>query len=271
MNGSLSLALITYREGIRNRAVLGVGLFALFVFGLNVTVAGFFMRDIGKVTVDMNLGALSFAGLMLILFIGTNLMAKDIDKRTIHLVLSKPISRYGYIWGKYFGLLFFLAISLGFLFILSLLTIFLLQNIYSDYFQGFSWLFFCLAGFGIFIKTAIVAAFVVFFSAVCSSSFVTLVFTMCSYVIGITIEEVIFYLKSSFASQDLSISESLLKFIFFVSNILPNLSVFDFRLNAAYGLPISWERFAFSHLYALVYIVVLLQAASLIFSRREFN
>jgi len=271
MNGILSLALITYREGIRNRAVLGVGLFALFVFGLNVTVAGFFMRDIGKVTVDMNLSALSVAGLMLILFIGTNLMAKDIDKRTIHLVLSKPISRYGYIWGKYFGLLFFLAISLGFLFILSLLTIILLKNIYPNYFQSFSWLSFFLAGFGVYVKTAIVGAFVVFFSAVCTSSFVNLVFTICSYVVGVTIEEVLFYLRSSIASQDLTISESLHKIIVFVSNIFPNLSIFDFRLNAAYGLPLPWERFAFSQLYAVVYIVVLLQAASLIFSRREFN
>ena len=111
MKSVISLAIITFKEGIRNRALFGIGLLALFVLGLNLAVAGFFMRDIGKVTVDMNISALSFAGLLLIFFVGVNLMAKDIDRKTIHLVLSKPISRRQYIFGKFFGIQFFVFVS----------------------------------------------------------------------------------------------------------------------------------------------------------------
>ena len=50
MNPALALAVITFREGIRNRSVFGILLFSLFILGLNVAVAGFFMRDIGKVS-----------------------------------------------------------------------------------------------------------------------------------------------------------------------------------------------------------------------------
>lgn len=66
MNAILALATITFKEGIRNRALFGIVLVAFFLFGLNITVAGFFMRDIGKVTVDMNLSALTVAGLLLV-------------------------------------------------------------------------------------------------------------------------------------------------------------------------------------------------------------
>jgi hypothetical protein len=62
MKSVLALATITFKEGIRNRSLFGIALLSLFLFGLNISVAGFFMRDIGKVTVDMNLSALTVAG-----------------------------------------------------------------------------------------------------------------------------------------------------------------------------------------------------------------
>ena len=271
MNRILSLALITYREGIRNRTVYGIVLLSLFVMGLNVLVAGFFMRDIGKVSVDMNLSALSFSGLLLIFFVAINLIAKDIDKKTIHLVLSKPLSRIEYIWGKYLGILFFVTVSLAVLFILSCLNILLLKNMNAGYFTEFSWPVFFEAGFFILIKLAVLSAIVIFFSTVTTSSFITLIFSICTYVVGGTIEEVVLYLKSGSAVGEVPLSDSLLQFIEMVSYLIPNLSVFDFKIEAAHGHAIAAARTAMSLGYGVVYILVLLLLASLIFRRREFN
>ncbi len=271
MRQVLSLAVITFKEGIRNRSLFGIALLALFLFGLNITVAGFFMRDIGKVTVDMNLSALSFAGLLLVFFVGVNLMAKDIDRKTIHLVLSKPISRAQYIWGKYLGIQLFVTISLVLLLLCSCLTVALLLQLYPAYFVGFSWLVFFVACFFVLVKFWVLTAIVVFFSSLTSSSLITLIFSVSSYVAGVTIEEVVFYLKSEMATQEVIISESLKTFIDIISYVIPNFSVFDYTLEAAHGLAISGHRLFLSFSYGAVYISLLLLLASFIFARREFN
>ncbi|MCK4502910.1 MAG: ABC transporter permease subunit, partial [Desulfuromonadales bacterium] len=246
MRSVFALAMITFKEGIRNRSLFGIALLALFLFGLNITVAGFFMRDIGKVTVDMNLSALSFAGLLLVFFVGVNLMAKDIDRKTIHLVLSKPISRAQYIWGKYLGIQFFVSVSLLLLFLFSCLTVGFLLNLYPKYFIGFSWLNFVIACFFVLVKFSVLTAIVVFFSSITSSSLITLIFSLSSYVAGVTIEEVVFYLRSELAAQEEIISESLQTFIDIVSYLIPNFAVFDFTLEAAHGLAISSQRISLS-------------------------
>ncbi|WP_321370692.1 ABC transporter permease [uncultured Desulfuromusa sp.] len=271
MKSVFALSLITFKEGIRNRALFGIVLLALFLFGLNISVAGFFMRDIGKVTVDMNLSALTFAGLLLVFFVGVNLMAKDIDRKTIHLVLSKPVSRTQYIFGKYLGIVLFVGVSLLLLLILSSLTILLLLFLYPNYFIGFSWPIFYTACFFILIKFSVLSAIIVFFSAITSSSLITLIFSLSSYVAGVTIEEVVFYLRTELAAQEKIVSESLKNFVEFISYLVPNFSAFDFTLEAAHGLAITGNRLVFSLSYGGVYTVILLLFASLIFKRREFN
>jgi len=271
MRSIFALATIAFKEGIRNRSLFGIALLALFLFGLNISVAGFFMRDVGKVSVDMNLSALSFAGLLLVFFVGVNLMAKDIDRKTIHLVLSKPISRSQYIWGKYWGIQVFVSVSLLMLFFCSCLTVALLLSMYPNYFIGFSWLNFFIASFFILVKFSVLNAIVVFFSSITSSSLITLIFSLSSYVVGVTIEEVVFYLQSEFAAQEQIISESLKTFIHIVSYVIPNFAVFDFTLEAAHGLVVTSQRICLSLGYGAIYITILLMLASFIFSRREFN
>mgnify|MGYP001126523456 CR=1 FL=1 len=271
MKAVWALALITFKEGIRNRAIFGIALLALFLFGLNVTVAGFFMRDIGKVSVDMNLTALTVAGLLLVFFVAINLMSKDIDRKTIHLVLSKPISRPQYIWGKYLGLVLFVTASLLLLTLFSGLTLALVRSLYPAYFGDFSWSIFFLAVFFVLVKFWVLCAVVMFFSALTTSSLITLIFSFATYIAGVTIEEVIFYLKSELAAQERIISETLRQFIDAISWILPNFSAFDFGIQAAHGLTVSTDRALLAFGYGVLYSVILLLVASLVFSRREFN
>ncbi|WP_429884413.1 ABC transporter permease subunit [Geoalkalibacter halelectricus] len=269
MRSILPLALITYKEGIRNRSVFGILLFSLFIFGLNIAVSGLFMREIGKVTVDVNLSALSFSGLLLVLFVGLNLMVKDIDRKTVQLVLSKPISRPSYILGKYLGLLMFILVSLSVLLVLSCATVVLLSSLYPDYFGTFSWGIYLTAAAFIFVKLAVLAAALVLFSSLSTSSFIALIFTVSTYLAGQTIEEVVFYLESSFRTAE--VAPALHNFIAVISFILPNLAVFDFAREAAHGIALDPGAVLFSLGYAASYAAVLLVLAAIAFSRREFN
>ena len=266
-----ALAVVTCKEGIRDRSLLGILLFALFVLGLNVAVAGFFMRDLGKVTVDMNLAALSFAGLLLVFFIGINLMAKDIDKKTIHLVLSKPFARGEYICGKYLGLVLLVVCTLALLLVFSCATVAGVHAMYPDYFGGFTWSVFFWAVAFIGMQLALLCAIVVFFSAITTSSFITLIFSVASYLVGITIEEVLFYLKSQAAVDDVMAVESLNRVLEVVAWLIPNFAAFDLKTEAAHGLVLEPLRLLVSTGYGLGYVTLLLWLATLIFRRREFN
>ena len=106
------LAALTFREGIRDRAVFGVMGIALLMFLATIAMTSMFGYDVGKVAVDLNLSVVAFTGLLLCFFVNINLLAKDIDKRTIYCVLSKPISRPEYILGKYAGTLSLILMSI---------------------------------------------------------------------------------------------------------------------------------------------------------------
>ncbi|MBN1141267.1 MAG: ABC transporter permease subunit [Deltaproteobacteria bacterium] len=269
MNRVWALSVITYKEGIRNRSLFGILAFALFVLGLNISVAGFFMREVGKVTVDMNLSALTFSGLLLVFFVALHLMAKDIDKKTIQLVFSKPLSRGEYILGKYLGILFFVVVSLLALAVFSIATVSLVRGLYPNYFAGFSWPIFFTAGCFVLVQLAVLCAILILFSTVTTSSFASLIFTVCVYLVGVTIEDVLFYIQSGFRTE--AISPVVQEVVKVVSYILPNFSMWDFKLEAAHGLAIGAERIGLGLGYAAVYIVVLLALATLFFQRREFN
>lgn len=269
MKGIWALAVITCKEGLRSRSVLGILFFSLFILGLNVAVAGFFMRNIGKVTVDMNLSALSFSGLLLVLFVGLNLIGKDIERKTIHLVLTKPLSRVQYLWGKYLGILLFVLCSLLVLLVFCVGTIVLLRGLYRPYFEPFSWVVFFQAALFIYVKLAVLSAIALFFTTITTSSFITLIFTICSYLVGETIEEVVFYLRSGLNEE--GFSAALERTIEICSYVFPNFSVFDLKLEAAHALAIAPDRTAYALAYAVTYIVLMLILGSMVFRRREFN
>lgn len=271
MKKIFALAAITFLEGIRNRSMYGILILALFIFGLNIAVAGFFMRDIGKVTVDINLSALSFAGILLVYFVGLNLLSKDLDRKTVHLVLTKPISRYHYICGKYLGIQGIIFISLLVIFLMSVGTIVSLKSMYGSFFEEFYWFNFFVAAFFIFLKLSVLNSLMCLFSALTTSSFVTLIFSVCSYVIGESIDDVVFYLKTALDADQLAASEILRQVISVVSYLFPNLSTFDFSLEAAHGLLIDPQRLWLAIGYAGIYVATTLFFTSLVFCRREFN
>lgn len=269
MTKIFALALVTFKEGIRSRSLLGVLVFFLFVCGLNLAVAGFFMRDIGKVTVDMNLGAISFAGLLLVLFLGLNLTTRDVEKKTIQIILSKPISRTEYAWGKYLGIQAFLGVTLLVLLVLSSLNVLLLRHFYGGFFEGFGWSSFSLAALFIYLKLSVLNAIVLFFSSLATSSFITLVFSIGAYIVGSTIEEVMLYLRTQLAADVVSPLGT--RFFEIIGYLFPNFAVFDLRLEAAHGLAVSSSQVLFTFGYAAAYIAVMVTLAAWAFSCREFN
>ena len=268
MNGILSLAHITFKEGIKNRALFGIFIMVLFMFSITVTLTDLFMRDIVKVAADLSLSTISFSGLLIVLFIGINLLAKDIDKRTIYMVISRPISRSQYIIGKFLGLSLLIVTSVLLLGILSSLPVYFAELSYQNPQVIFKWGIYFTAILFIAMKLVLMTSITVFFSSFTSTSFISLILTIATYLIGSTTEIVKGLLESKMEGVDISPATALI--IKTVYYIFPNLSAFNLKTQASYGLPLPEGYIIYVPLYWLFYTAIMVSAGTLIMKRREF-
>jgi ABC-type transport system involved in multi-copper enzyme maturation permease subunit len=262
-----ALMMLTFKEGVRDRAIYGISLFAVMMMFGSMIIMNFFMRELYKVAIDINVSSISLAGLMLTFFVSINLLSKDIDKHTIYCVLSRPYSRTQYIVGKFLGIMLIMIAAYGILLTFSSLTLWVTKIQYATWFKAFSWISFYKAIYADFLKLMLLNALVVFFTTITSSSFITLLFSVSTYIAGETIEEVVLYLKTD--PPEMVMKQSVQPVIDIVQYLLPNLSIFDLKIKASHDLVISWTYMGAITLYGIIYSAVLLIAASIIFYRRE--
>jgi ABC-type transport system involved in multi-copper enzyme maturation permease subunit len=227
------------------------------------------MRDVGKVAVDMALSTVSFAGLLLVLFVGIDLMAKDLDKRTIYMVLARPISRQQYILGKMFGMSLLIVTTVFILSLFSVISIVLIKWANPDYFPRFSWGLVLLAVAFIALSLILVSALSVLFASFSSTSFITLVFTIISYIIGQSASTVKTLVEAP-ETAGITVSPVTVKLVQAAYYVFPNLSLFDIKAQAAHGLPISATYIFWTVFYGTVYICLVTVFASLLFRKKEF-
>jgi len=264
------IALITFKEGIRNRAIYGITLVALLLFGATVLVATMVPREVGKVAVDMALSTISFAGLLVVLFVGINLMAKDLDKRTIYTVLSRPISRSQYIVGKYFGMIMLITVTMGILSFLAISAIVMLKTIHGSFFTRFSWQTIILADCLTVLMLIVLSAISFLFASFTSSSFITLILTIITYIIGQSLSGVKALLEAPSYEIGFTVSPVTVNMVNAAYYLFPNLSLFDIKLQAAHALPVSSSFIIWTILYGFIYIVLSITLAALIFRKKEF-
>ena len=264
------IALITFKEGIRNRAIYGITLVALMLFGATALIATMVPREVGKVAVDMALSTISFAGLLIVLFVGINLMAKDLDKRTIYTVLARPISRSQYIIGKFLGMILLITVTMALLSLLAIIAIIILKNIHAGYFTRFSWQAIILADGLTVLMLIMLSAISFLFASFTSSSFITLVLTIITYIIGQSLSGVKALLEAPSYEIGFNVSPMTIKLVTAAYYLFPNLSLFDIKLQAAHALPISPSFVLWTVLYGIVYIVLSITLAAIIFRKKEF-
>ncbi len=262
-----SLIAITFLEGIRSRILYGIFLFAVFVVFLSIVFANFFMQDLGKVAVDFNLSAITFAGLLISASLSVNLISKDLDKRTIYFVLSRPISRAQYVWGKYLGLLTVFLFAYLLLTGVSCLALGYLKVEHSQYFDSFNWLAYLQAIYFDFIKIMVFNAIIVFFGVITTSSFVNLLFSVSTYIAGQSISDVINFISIGQGREN--VTPAIEYLISVVKYIVPNFEVFDFKVISAHGMLVTTSEFVNFTLYGLVYTIIVLCLASLIFNKKD--
>src|SRR5262245_58458207 len=111
MSHLLIVARNTFREAVRDRVLYNLVFFALLMIASAMLIGQISMGIETVVMISLGLSAISLIGLLIAVFTGVGLVSKEIDKRTLHVVLAKPLTRWAFLLGKFTGLAVTLAVN----------------------------------------------------------------------------------------------------------------------------------------------------------------
>lgn len=250
-----AIAANSFREVIRDRILYFIGFFALlmaFAWRLLPEIA---VGTHQKIFLDLGLAAIGLLGVIVAVFVGTGLINKEIDKRTILVLIPKPLSRAEFILGKHLGLSGVLAVMLGVMLVIYLLMLLGMK-------VSFQALPLIVSVFYLGLELILIAAVAIAFGVFTSSILATLM-TFGVYLMGHISKDLIQLGIISKNPNILAITKN-------IYLILPDLERLNFRNEAVYGLLPSADVLMGNALYSLVYTGLLLGISILIFSRRQF-
>jgi ABC-type transport system involved in multi-copper enzyme maturation permease subunit len=253
-----AIARNTFREAVRDRV-----LYNLVLFVLLLTAAAIFIGELSggqerKIIVDLGLSAMLLFGVFIAIFVGVALVFKEIERRTIYAIFSKPVTRGEFLVGKYLGLCLTLLVNvvvMGLGISLALLYVS----------RGWDPLVITIwpAVLLIYVELMIVTGVALLFSSF-SSPALSALLTFFVFVIGHFSSD----LKTLASSMGSISARWLFAALYY---LLPNLANYSFITAAAHGqLPDARHTMAVIA-YALTYIIVILASATLIFRRRNFK
>jgi ABC-type transport system involved in multi-copper enzyme maturation permease subunit len=269
MNNIFALAILTFKEGVRHRMLQGIAVLSVVMAVLTILIPNVFMYDLGKVAIDIGLSTISLSGLLIIFFLAINILGRDLDKRTIYMVLATPTSRAQYIVGKFLGICFLLVISFIFLSLLLSSALYILTTLYPAHISArFSWNTLFATQFFLFLELILIAAIVFCIASFSSSFYLTLILSGLVYMIGTSLESVQLALSSKDSNMHL---EGTGTFLSIIKWVFPNLAAFDFKTIAAYGLPLEPKILILTFFYWLFYTISLLLLTVFIFNKKELS
>jgi ABC-type transport system involved in multi-copper enzyme maturation permease subunit len=251
----LAIAINTFKEAIRDKIFYSLVFFAVLLLGVSVVLSSLSMGEQQKIIADFSLAGINIFGVIIAVFVGIGLVSKEIEKKTVYTLISKPIRRWEFLLGKYCGL------ALTLLIYVSVMTLFFMLVLFL-YSGGWQWNL-LLAVFMIYIELLVVTAVALVFSTF-STPTLSAAYALAVYVLGHLTPD----LKVIAGKAGNVMVAGLFNFIYY---LLPNLENFNIKGKAVHGVEISaWYVFV-STSYGLVYTAALLLLASLIFQRRNFK
>ena len=278
----------TFRESIRDKILYVIAFFGVMMMVGSMAFGWISITDQLQIVQDFSLGVLSFFGALMAVFIGTGLIYKEIDKRTVYTILSKPVARWQFILGKHFGLMAVLGLAMIGMLVVSML--FVLYAAYyaqnspiEDWTQRVNWGWYAMAVVMIFFELMVVVSLAMFFGSI-ASPILSAIFTITAYLVGQVTETIAYIfttfkpvegqaaavtgeMLTGFASQSYFILKPFSVFIYYV---LPNLSLFQLRNQVVLGPPPTVGQVLLGMGYGIGYSAAVILVTMVIFDRKRF-
>ncbi|MDP3091948.1 MAG: ABC transporter permease [Nitrospira sp.] len=250
----LSIALNTFRENLRDKLLYNLLVFALLMIGSSLLLMRLTLGEFHRLLLDVGLGSINIFGVLIAIFVGIGLVNKEIEKKTIYTIVSKPVARYQFLVGKYLGLTLTLFVNTlimagGLLLVLSAQGV----PIESVLFKALGL---------IFIEFMVITAVALLCSTFTSAT-LSAIFTLATYVIG--------HLTADLKTFGEKMDEGMRAVVTGLYYILPNLERFNLKGNVIHHIEVSGTDLVLIVVYGLTYVAFLLISASIIFQRRDFR
>ena len=268
MRAIRAVAVNVFKESVRDRVPYNLVLFAVLLIASSYLLGQLTAGQDVKIIKDLGLAATSIFGIFIAIFIGIGLVSKEVERRSIYALLSKPVSRPQFIVGKYLGLVLTLAVNVAVMAIALYLVLWYMTwttpaAIRSGWDAPGVDPALLKALFLIFVELMLVTALALFFSTF-SSPILSAALTFGLYIAG--------HFNADLKNFDRVVSsKAAARFARGVYHAVPDLSAFDVKTEVVHGLPVSAGYLLTTAAYGAAYIVALLLVATFIFSRRDFK
>ena len=261
MNRIIAIAINTFREAIRRRMlyvitalVVGFNLFAMVLGAMS-------LGEEARVARDVSLAGISLGGSVTAIVLGVILLHSEVQKRTVHTIICKPIERYEFVLGKYLGMAITLF-ALVFLFTLALVALLAIQEVPFTVPVAKAILL-------AYMEILVVAAIAVLFSSF-STPYLSGLFTFGLFLLGRVTPE----MRAIIDSGKMGAFEDVCRAALF---FVPDLHLFAVSGGAVKGEYVSvhtefvtWGYVGMAMGYGLLYLAILLSLSIAIFARRDF-
>ncbi len=251
----LSIARNTFREAVRHKVFYLLLFFGVFFVFSSRFVSMLSVGDQEKVLMDVGLASIHFFSVLVAIFTGINLVYKEIEKKTIYNILSKPITRTQFVLGKFAGLALTLLAALAGMAVLFFLFLFITTGSFAPR----CLIFFALLYIELLIITSLSLVFSSFSTPILSS-----IFTVVLYLVG----QVLWTFQEFKTRLHEPFSRYVATALYY---LLPNLDKFNVKNEIVMQMPLAPDRLLAAAAYGIVYVAALLTLAVVIFRRREFN
>jgi ABC-type transport system involved in multi-copper enzyme maturation permease subunit len=257
MSRVATIASNTFREAVRDRVLYNLIIFAFLMIGASLLLGQITINVQKQLLINLGLTAISIFGVLIAIFIGIGLVSKEIDKRTLYTVLTRPVQRWEFILGKFFGLLGTLVVNA------VLMTVgFFLALLYLMHGLGRTDVFILVAIFFILLQLMMVTAIALLFSSF-STPIESAVLSFAVFVIGSFSEDI-----RAFAESAKGLTHYL---AIGTAYVVPNFSALNVISQVAHGQSIDAHLVVFNTIYALTYAGAAVCAASIIFQNRNMK
>jgi ABC-type transport system involved in multi-copper enzyme maturation permease subunit len=225
----LSVGWVTFREIIRDKILYNILMVSILLLGLGFLASKMTFLRPDRIVLDFGVSAVSLSSVAIAVFIGAAMINRELERRTIFLALSRPISRFEFVAGKFFGLVLVLILNWillcsAFMLILSLSSMGDINNFHATLFEAL-FLLLCqsvmMAGVAILISTF-------------STTSLSAVMSIGIFLIGNNISQ-IHVITSKMQRNIVSYGLDTLSFL------VPNLEYFNLGSKVTYGIPVAFS------------------------------
>jgi ABC-type transport system involved in multi-copper enzyme maturation permease subunit len=260
MNRIRAIAWNTFREAVRNKILYSLLFFAVLIIVSALAIGNLTLHEEVRTIRDVGLFGIDLFGVIIAIFVGVNLLYKELDLKTVYTILPKPLWRWEFVLGKWLGMLLTLAVQMVVMAVV-LAVVLAFENAHFDVAMVKAvWL--------LFVNVMIVTSVAVFFSSF-SSPFLSGFFALGCFVVGRSVPDI-----RALGEKLGSTAKAVLNL---ACNLIPNLHLFypSGAIIGAEEMSVHRQFVGADYLlsttaYGIAYSLVVLVLAMLIFRKRDF-